>query len=202
MFAQNKVYTISKSQEILELSSNDSNFIPLGNNRYKVLISKAQLINNSNLTPWFTLKIKNTSNRNIDFIVLSDLYESTPESAYSNAPIRSSASGSDGGLNPLVWEVLKNSNFRIGRRIYLSESEGKYTFNLTFDKPGYWFNYRKNDPINFNNMSIAQILNNNEFLDTWKKINEYPAITLKMIHDLDTGEWQDISVEIYFELVD
>lgn len=222
--SENEVKSISKSQDILELSSNDNNFIALGNNKYKVLISKAQLINKSNLTPLFTLTIRNASNRNIDIISLSELYESTPESAYSNAP------GSDQGLNPLVYEVFKNSTLgedngrwmrlyfsefrsdKYGNSSYLSEDERlkvinslskevNFTFDLTFDKPGYWFNYRKEEPVNFKELSIAEILNNKEFLYKWENINEYPAITFK-IHDLDRDEWQDIPVEIYFELVD
>jgi hypothetical protein len=236
--SENEVKSISKSQELLELSSNDSNFIALGNNKYKVLISKAQLINKSNLKPLFSLKIKNTSNRNIDIVSLSKLYESTPKSAYSNKP------GLDQGLNPLKYEVFKNSTLgensashgRIyfskfiidkqknlltenvwqlllsGDTSYLSEDERQmvvsslskevnFTFNLTFDKPGYWFNYRNDEPVNFKELSIAQILNNKEFLYKWKRINEYPAITFK-IHDFDRNEWQDIPVVIYFELID
>ena len=77
----------------------------------------------------------------------------------------------------------------------------EFTFNLTFDKPGYWFNLELDEPVNFKELSIAQILNNNEFLEKWKNINKYPAITFK-IHDLDRDEWKDIPVEIYFELVD
>ena len=222
--SENEVKSISKSQDLLELSSNNTNFIALGNNKYKVLISKAQLINRSNLKPLFTLTIKNVSNRNIDIVELSSLYESTPESAYSNAP------GSDQGLNPLVYEVFKNSTLgedngrylnlyfskfksdKYGNSKYLSEDERlkiinslskevKFTFDLTFEKPGYWFNYRKDQPINFKELSIAQILTNKEFIDKWENINKYPAITFK-IHDLDRNEWQDIPVEIYFELVD
>lgn len=221
--SENEVKSISKSQDLLELSSNDTNFIALGNNKYKVLISKAQLINRSNLKPLFTLTIKNASNRNIDIVSLSRLYESTPESAYSNAP------GSDQGLNPLVYEVFKNSTLgedngrdislyfsefksdKYGNSSYLSEDERlkvinslskevKFTFDLTFEKPGYWFNYRKDEPINFKELSIAQILTNKEFIDKWENINKYPAITF-IIHDLDRDEWQDIPVEIYFELV-
>ena len=233
--SENEVKSISKSKDLLELSSNDNNFIALDDNKYKVLISKAQLINQSNLTPLFTFTIKNTSSRNIDMIYLSELYESTPESAYSNAP------GSDQGLNPLVYEVFLNStlgedgfrhstewvrggsevliltdlfkvqyrnngyeNFSENERQMVINSlstEVEFTFNLTFDKPGYWFNYRKDEPVNFEELSIAQILNNNEFLEKWKNINKYPAITFK-IHDLDRKEWKDIPVEIYFELVD
>lgn len=223
-FSENEVKSISKSQDLLELSSNDTNFIALGNNKYKVLISKAQLINKSNLTPLFTLTIKNVSNRNIDIVSLNRLYETTPESAYSNA------SGSDQGLNPLVYEVFKNSTLgdnywgnnlysgelyfsgsKVDNSSYLSEDERlkvinsllkevKFTFDLTFEKPGYWFNYRKDEPINFKEMSIAQILTNKEFIDKWENINMYPAITLK-IHDLDRDEWQNVPVEIYFELV-
>jgi hypothetical protein len=222
--SENEVKSISKSQDLIELSSNDNNFIALGDNKYKVLISKDQLINQSNLTPLFTFTIKNISSRNIDMINLSELYELTPESAYSNAP------GSDHGLNPLVYEVFKKSTLgqdnggslrlyfsefksdKYGNSSYLSENERQmvvnslsteveFTFNLTFDKPGYWFNYRKDEPVNFKELSIAQILNNNVFLDKWKNINKYPAITFK-IHDLDRDEWQDIPVEIYFELVD
>ena len=217
--SENEVKSISKSKNLLELSSNDNNFIALGDNKYKVLISKAQLINQSNLTPLFTFTIKNTSSRNIDMIYLSELYESTSEFFLATD-----------GLNPLVYEVFLNSTlgednggsevlflselFKVQYRNNVDFSEDQkqliinslstqveFTFNLTFDKPGYWFNLELDEPVNFKELSIAQILNNNEFLEKWKNINKYPAITFK-IHDLDRDEWKDIPVEIYFELVD
>ena len=188
--SKSQVEAISKSQNILELTSNDSNFINLGNNKYKVLISKAQLIKNakkyrrtmqngswcygkgnlctsSRIKSLFTVTIKNVSNRPIHIARIRRLYESAPESVWSNAP------GSDQGLNPWVYEVFSNSSPSGGvvdkffsktlrRNIYgpsffeideerqkfingLSK-EVKFWFDLSFQKPGYWFNYRQRSP--------------------------------------------------------
>jgi hypothetical protein len=225
--SENEVNSILKSGDLLEFSSNDTNFIVLGNNNYKVRISKAQIINNSNLNPLFSLTIKNVSDRNIDRVKLWLLYESTPASAWSNA-----RRGYE-GLNPLTYEVLTNSTLGFASleaknsplwldlyfsnpsntqsSKYISEDERrriigslstevKFTFSLVFKKPGYYFNYGRKEPIHFNEMSIAQILNNSEFLDIWEKINEYPAIVIQ-VHDFDRDEWRHSSF-IYFELVD
>ena len=233
--SENEVKAIYKSRNLIELISNDTNFIDLGNNKYKVLISKTQLINKSRIKPLFTLKIKNVSNRNIHSVSLSTLYESTPESVYRCTPSWSQ----DAGLNPLTYEVLQHSTlgsedymFNYGSTIKFSELEDYYryienlsedrqlkfikslskevnfTFNLIFTKPDYWFNYGKSEPVNFREMTIAEILDNKEFLDIWEIINEYPAITFKInvlgdvpIDVNSNGRIHD-GPEIYFELID
>lgn len=206
--SENEVKSISKSQDLLELSSNDTNFIALGNNKYKVQISKNKLIENSKggqlnysyIEPLFTTKIKNISNIQIDKISMNKLYESMPESAYPNASRRSN----DKGLNPLHDILEKSTLDWLSQTLSLSEHKEKevdFIFNLKFNKPGYWFNYPKDDHKRFNDMTIEQILNDSQFLDKWEIISAYPAIKMT-IHDAERDQWQEVPVEIYFELVD
>ena len=82
---------------MLELSSNETNFIELGNNKYKVLISKKELIANQrkdmhgnnvdwsaeiSINPLFTCNVMNISNKNIDKVDFGDLFPSLDHSAY------------------------------------------------------------------------------------------------------------------------
>ena len=51
------------------------------------------------------------------------------------------------------------------------------------------------------NISMNEILNDSEFLRMRNGANSYPAIKLS-VHDMDRDEWQDVPIEIYFELID
>ena len=75
---------ILKSHDVFEITSSDPNFIPLGDNKYKVLISKQKLIENavgqkSEISQLFTCSIKNISEKNIDHIYLSTAFPSYKE---------------------------------------------------------------------------------------------------------------------------
>ena len=228
---ENEKIIIKKSKDILELFSSNPNFISLGENKYKVLVSKSKLIENSkseksSITPLFECTIKNISNKRIDIVSFDRLYERVPGYTYSNA-------SGDQGLNPFFEEVLKkstltgsivNNNFYFSEfksdkygnfysnSEYLSEEERQlvinslsdevnFIFNLEFRKPGYWYNYRKKIPINFSEMNIAQVLNNQDFVEKWERVNQFPSITFS-IHDFDRNKWLSSPLEIYFELVD
>ncbi len=205
--SENEVKSISKSQDILELSSNDTNFIALGNNKYKVLISKKELIANqrkdmhgnnvdwsaeTSITPLFTCKVRNVTNKNIDKVDFGDLFPTLDPLAYGrNSYGRHIYWFLEGST---LWNHFPSQNIS-------NHQDFEFIFNLTMNS-GRWYGgsgpeleyLGKNIPMN-------EILNDNEFLRMWNSANSTPAIMLS-VHDLDRGEWQDIPVEIYFELVD
>ena len=217
-----EIKNIKQSIKFIELASNNSNFINLGNDQYKVLITKNQLINNQNLKPLFCLKIKNISDKKIYGIKLDELYDTAPSTSYSN-------SSRDQGINPLSNEVFKGSSLsKSSEHLYFSDKKEEevlrgyfsnlpknrqevlinslkdevgYSFSMKFTKPGYWFNYASNRSIDFKNMSVTEILDHPSFLNKWNKINRYPAITISL-YDIERDAWTDSQIKIYFELTD
>jgi hypothetical protein len=204
--SENEVKSISKSQDLLELSSNDTNFIALGDNKYKVLISKKALIANqrkdmhgnevdwsaeTSLTPLFKCKIKNVSTKNIDKVAFGDLFPTLDHLAYgSNSYGRHIYWFLEGST---LWDYFPSQNIS-------SNQDIEFIFNLTMNS-GRWHG-GSGPELEYlgKNISMNEILNDNKFLRMWNEANSSPAIKLS-VHDLDRDEWQDVPVEIYFELV-
>mgnify|MGYP007057169701 CR=1 FL=1 len=205
--SENEVKAISKSQDLIELSSNDTNFIALGNNKYKVLISKKELIANQRkdmhgnkvdwsaetaITPLFKCKIKNVSNKNIDKVAFGDLFPTLDHLAYGrNSYGRHIYWFLEGST---LWDYFPSQN--------ISNDQGfEFVFNLTINSSRWHGGHGPELEYLGKNIPMNEILNDNEFLRMWNGANSSPAIKL-YVHDLDRDEWQDIPVEIYFELVD
>ena len=209
--SENEKKLIYKSKEIIQVSSNDSNFISLGENKYKVLVSEKELINNLNhpkgysasgangpsgkkrysgcdsyIDNLFTLKIKNISNKNISKLSLRTLFDKSINWRKSQG----------------FTETLKGSSLqRLPKDISFidsSKKEAEFIYNLVFHKPGYLWSYPNENYKRFNQMSLQEVFNDKEFLQKWEFFSKYPAITMQA-YDADNKSWIDIPVEIYFE---
>ena len=205
--SESEVKAISKSQDILKLSSNDSNFIDLGNNKYKILISKITLIANqskymhgnnvdwsakTSINPLFTCKVNNVSNKNIDEVGFGDLFPSLDHLAYGSNSF---------GLHifwflegSTLWDYFPSQSIS-------SNQDIEFKFNLTMSSGRWHGGFGPELEYLGKNIPMNEILNDSEFLRMWNGANSSPAIKLR-VHDLDRDEWQDVPVEIYFELID
>lgn len=205
--SENEKKLIYKSKEIIQVSSKDSNFISLGDNKYKVFVSEKELINNLNhpkgysgrdkdnirysrcdsyIDNLFTLKIKNISNKNISKLSLRTLFDKSINWRKSQG----------------FTETLKGSSLQYLPKdisfIDSSKKEAEFIYNLVFHKPGYLWSYPNENYKRFNEMSLQEVFNDKEFLQKWEFFSKYPAITMQA-YDADNKSWIDIPVEIYFE---
>lgn len=202
--SENEVNAISKSRELLELNSNDSNFVSLGNNQYKVLISKNALVTNwrkNNVNPYyndgfswyaktkiqnlFSLNIKNISCKNIRKIFIDRLYTLRNKSPNAEK----------------VYWFMEGSTLW-GDRIlnFDQENEVNFTFDLVFSCR------RLMEQRGLQHLGLEktmeEVLNDSTFQKVWTEANLRPAIANCRIYNNDRQEWQDVPIEIYFELVD
>ena len=209
--SENEIKEIYKSKEIIQVSSQDSNFISLGENKYKVLVSEKELVNNLNhpkgyrasgangpsgkkrysgcdsyIDNLFTLKIKNVSNKNITKLNIRTLFDKSMNSNRSRG----------------FRETLKGSSLQyLPKNISFSDTinkEVEFLYNLVFHKPGSWWSYPNETYKRFKDMSLNEIFKDKEFLQEWEFYSKYPAITMQAYDD-DNKSWIDIPVEIYFE---
>jgi len=184
---------ILKSNDIFEITSNDLNFISLGENKYKVLISKSKLIENamgqkSAITPLFTCLIKNISDKKIDFIYLSTAYKTSQKTSL-----------------PYSYEATST----IGQHYGTGQGKGVKLFfydSWLFDYSDYYSindtkilnSLRKDIELKFN-LNLDNPLNENTITGL------SPSITIQYIHELDRKmdkQFLKEEYQIYFEFVD
>ena len=202
--SENEVKVISKSRDLLELNSNDSNFVSLGNNQYKVLISKKALVANwrkNKVDPYyndgfswyaetkiqnlFSLNIKNISSKNIGKISIDQLYTLMNKS---------------GNADKVYWFMEGSTLWDFETLNFDQENEVKFDFDLVFSCSR--LKSERGLEHLFNEKTMEEVLQDADFQKVWTKANLRPAITNFKIYDNDRQEWQDVPLEIYFELVD
>lgn len=191
--SKKEIEDIYKAKDIIKITSSDSNFISLGNNKFKVLISKKKFkydrYNDPTIKPLFTGQIENISNKNIDRVDFKVLY---PD-------IDTYDRNSNG------WDIFwffEGSSIHVGKfiRMRLNDNKSEFKFNLGFEPSRLYPEYREKW-YHLKDSNLQEILNDETFLNTWDIVNSSPALKLQ-IRDVERDAWEDLPIEIYFELVD
>ena len=191
--SKKEIEDIYKAKDIIKITSSDSNFISLGNNKFKVLISKKKLIidkwNDGTIKPLFTGQIENISNKNIDRVRFKDLYPDVDTSDRN-------PNGHD------VFWFFEGSSIHVGKfiRMRLNDNKSEFKFNLGFNPDRLYPEYSQKW-YHLKDSNLQEVLNDETFLNTWGIVNSSPALKLQ-IHDVERDAWEDLLIEIYFELVD
>jgi hypothetical protein len=199
--SENELKEISKSKEILKLTSNDSNFVSLGNNKYKVLISKKALVDNwtkhkfgpdnngyswcakSEIKDLFHLNIKNISNKKIGKISIDQLYTLMNKSEEAEKAF---------------WFMEGSTLWNSKTLNFNGENEISFNFDLLLSCSRL-ITKRGLEHLH-DERTMEEVLQDPAFQKFWKKANARPAIANLRIFDNERQKWQDTSVEIYFEL--
>jgi hypothetical protein len=191
--SKKEIENINKAKDIIKITSSDSNFISLGNYKFKVLISKKKLINTNRngwtIEPLFTGQIENISNKNIDRVDFKLLYPDVDKK-------KRNPNGYD-----IFW-FFNGSSIHVGKNISmrLNDNKSEFKFNLRFEKSRLYPEYSQKW-YHLKDSNLQEVLNDETFLNTWGIVNSSPALKLE-IYDKGRGAWEDLPIEIYFELVD
>ena len=203
--SEEEAYAAIQSRISLKFHSASDNFKAMGNNKYKVQISKKELIEKQQkdmhddqvtwnatvaLKPAFSCFIENASKVNLDLIGFGELY---PDIHYSTL-------GAD------LLRPLRGSDFSGGggnsRPFSQDKSEKKYFlyYNLTMSSSG-WTSGRPRLTHLRKNVPFEEILADENFIGSWNECNKTPFLRIS-VRNADTKEWVNDVAQIYLELVD
>ncbi len=82
----------------------------------------------------------------------------------------------------------------------LTVNKSEFKFNLGFNPDRLYPEYSQKW-YHLKDSNLQEVLNDETFLNTWGIVNSSPALKLE-IHDVERDAWEDLLIEIYFELVD